>query len=184
MSDEVWKPIEGFEGMYEVSNKGRVKSLFRHTSYKNQFGTITILPIKEKLLKCNPCNVDYPRVRLLKDGVTTEIHVHRLVAKAFLDNPDNHNYVNHLDNNKLNNNVENLEWCSQSRNCHHAFDIGANHHGIKHWLSKLSEKQVREIRYRLKTENISQRKLAKEYNVSSTTIRMIAIGKTWRRLSD
>lgn len=182
--EEIWKPVPEFE-WYEVSNFGKVRSITRQVLRKatptRKEGYITF---QGRLLSCTPCIVGYPRVTLRNYKETKDIHVHRLVASVFLENPDDYTYVNHLDNNKLNNKVDNLEWCSQSLNCLHAFDIGANDHGIKHWKHKFTEDEVREIRHRLKTEKISRSKLAREYNVSPTAIRMIAIGKNWRRLLD
>lgn len=101
MKIEIWKPVVGYEGLYEVSNWGRVKSL--------KFG-------KELILK--PCtnNCGYLHVVLSKNNKQKNFYVHRLVAQAFLPNPHNYPCVNHKDENPLNNNVENLEWCTYEYN--------------------------------------------------------------------
>lgn len=97
---EEWRPIPGYEGMYEVSNYGRVKS------YKQQ---------KERIL--SPCNRrGYYYVELCKDGKEKRYHVHRLVTTAFIPNPNNLPEVNHKDEDKGNNHVTNLEWCDRSYN--------------------------------------------------------------------
>ena len=102
MSVEIWKPVVGFEGLYEVSNFGRVKSLKRNTA-------------TDRLLK--PHNTKkYLQVCLCKNGVKADKLIHRLVAEAFIPNPDNLPEVNHKDENKLNNAVSNLEWISQIGN--------------------------------------------------------------------
>ena len=103
--EEVWKPITGYEGLYEVSSLGRIKSLnYNHTG-------------KEKILKICKDGRGYLCANLCKDGKAKNHAIHRLVAKAFLPNPDNLPQVNHKDENKENNKVENLEWCSRSYNC-------------------------------------------------------------------
>ena len=96
---EIWKDIEGYEGLYQVSNMGRVKSL--------KFG-------KERIL--NPSKNRYVIVTLSKDNKTNYFQVHRLVAKAFIPNPHNLPQVNHRNEDKTDNRVDNLEWCSAKYN--------------------------------------------------------------------
>ena len=101
MKKEYWKPVVGYEGHYQVSNFGRVKSI--------KFG-------KERILKPGTNKYGYLLVMLCKDGKVKGFTVHRLVAEAFLPNPHNYPCVNHKDENKQNNNVSNLEWCSAQYN--------------------------------------------------------------------
>lgn len=114
MTTEIWKDIQGYEGIYQVSNLGRVKSLPRYIP-DNPLGSRS----KELILKpdvvTNP-TTKYKRVTLSKKGVTQRIFIHRLVASAFIPNPDNKPYVNHIDNNGENNQVTNLEWVTGSEN--------------------------------------------------------------------
>lgn len=114
--DEIWRPIAGYEGYYEVSNHGRVRSLFRVVQHGNR--TITI---SEKILKSS-FRDGYEFVGVSKLGKTTTIDVHRLVASAFVDNPDPSLFteVNHKDRNKRNNRPENLEWVTHVQNVEHA----------------------------------------------------------------
>ena len=121
LQGEVWKSVVGYEGIYEVSNMGRVKSIARICAHKH--GQCRR---KETLMKLTPCGKGvlrhsnkYRQVRLTKNGVSKLIPVHRLVAMAFLPNPHNLPQVNHKDENPSNNNVENLEWCDAKYNCNY-----------------------------------------------------------------
>ena len=121
-SNEIWKPIKGFEGLYEVSNTGLVKALPRW-KINNRGKQLT----KEKLLKFNDFSTDYLRVPLTdKNHIKKYYLVHRLVAMAFIPNEKDLPQVNHIDGNKLNNNVENLEWCTREDNIKHAYKMGLN----------------------------------------------------------
>ena len=101
MAEEIWCPIKGYEGLYEVSDQGRVKSL--------KFG-------KERILKSVRDKDGYLLVCLCKNREKKMCKIHRLVAQAFIQNPDNLQEVNHKDENKTNNYVQNLEWCDQKYN--------------------------------------------------------------------
>ena len=111
---EIWKPILGYEGLYEISNKARVKSLSRIVSCRNKFESL----LPEKLLK-QGCTRGYFHVSLAKDSVNKIFKIHRLVATAFIPNPENKYTVNHKDLNSRNNLVENLEWNTSLENTHH-----------------------------------------------------------------
>lgn len=106
--NEVWKDIEGYEDSYKVSNLGRVKSLDRIDALGHRR--------KGKILAITLATNGYRKIGLMKDGNTKNHSVHRLVAKAFLDNSSNLPQVNHKDEDKTNNVVSNLEWCTQSYN--------------------------------------------------------------------
>lgn len=118
MDIEIWKPIKGYEGKYEVSNLGRVKSLNRCINSISGYHKSKI--IKERILKLITQKPGYYNVSL--EG--KKYLVHRLVAKAFIDNPKKYGCVNHKDGNKKNNLPENLEWCDKYINNNHAFNIG------------------------------------------------------------
>lgn len=115
----MWKEVKGYEGLYQISDTGLVRSLHRTVLNKNGKPQNYL----GKLLKPDTYkmpNSSYQRVTLSKEGITKRFLVHRLVAEAFIPNPQNKEHVNHIDNNGLNNSVENLEWCSHSENMLHA----------------------------------------------------------------
>lgn len=116
---ETWKPIEGYESSYEVSDLGRVRSLDRFTPTWN--GQV----FKKGVIKTLKEDKDgYYKVWLSKESKKTSYFVHRLVAKAFIPNSEGLPVVNHIDGNKKNNVPENLEWCTVSYNTAHAFRVG------------------------------------------------------------
>ena len=108
---EKWKDIKNYEGLYQISNLGRVKRI----KFINKMAIIN----REKILKNIKNNHDYYIVRLCKNNKCKIYQVHRLVAEAFIPNPNNLPQVNHKDENKLNNNINNLEWCSSKYNCNY-----------------------------------------------------------------
>ena len=121
--NEIWKDIEGYEGLYQVSNLGRVRSLNRITNGK--FGNRSLCLRKGRILKPRKISL-YTGVYLSKNGHVKNYTIHRLVAQAFIPNPQNKLEVNHIDGNKLNNKVDNLEWATRSENEQHAYRTGLN----------------------------------------------------------
>ena len=118
MKKEIWKIINGYEN-YMISSFGRVKSLDRYVRGKNN----SIYIKKGKLLKLYTDKDGYQTVMLYHNNKKKLLKVHRLVAEAFLDNPNNLSQVNHKDENKLNNSVENLEWCDAKYNVNYGTAI-------------------------------------------------------------
>ncbi len=114
---EIWKDIKGYEGLYQVSNYGRVKSLARVV--KSRWGTDK--PLTERPVREIVDSLGYSRLSLSKGGVVKAHKIHRLVAEAFLQGEG---HINHIDGNKQNNHVSNLEFCTQQENNIHAHETG------------------------------------------------------------
>ena len=121
--EEEWRDVIGFEGHYQVSNKGNVRSMDRYVGYKIK-GKIRIAKSAIKIPHIN--RGGYYQVNLFKDGKYKTKVVHRMVAEAFIENIGEKDQVNHIDGNKTNNNVENLEWCTNSENAFHSSHILKN----------------------------------------------------------
>lgn len=118
--EEIWKDVVGYEGLYQVSNIGRVKSLDMILPYERHNKKATRIR-RGKLLTFSKTNSGYLRVIMANNGIHKLILVHRLVAQAFIPNQLNKREVNHINGNKTDNRVENLEWVSSSENKIHAF---------------------------------------------------------------
>lgn len=162
---EVWKDIEGFEGCYQISNKGRVKSLARRCG--------TVLK-KETIRKLSYTHDGYTKIRLIGNGKDVTTRIHRLVAKAFITNIENKETVNHKDGNKRNNCIENLEWMDRKEQLYHAYENGFKESAIGELnvRAKLTASQVEEIRrtYKYGSRKYSSTKLGEKFNVSHRTI--------------
>ena len=165
---EKWKPITGYEGIYSISTYGRVRSHRRK-----------IILTLEKM------KLGYERAGLNYKGKRERILVHVLVATEFIKKPEWATEVNHIDGIKDNNYTNNLEWSTRSKNLLHAFEIGliTPLRGSKNPISKLTEKDVIEIKNALKTPypriNID---LGKKYGVVPEAIMAIKSGKNWKHI--
>jgi hypothetical protein len=171
---ERWLPCPGYEGLYEVSNLGRVRSLHFEPPRILKFGTD---------------QTDYPIVALSKNGsiknggTRKTFTVHRLVAIAFHGHKRNalHNEVAHLDGNRKNASADNLKWVSKVENMSHKLLHGTDHRGSKHPHAILNEGQVIRI-LDLLVEGYSCNELAKQFGVKGSTIDCILKGKNWRHV--
>lgn len=175
---EIWKDIEGYEGIYKVSNDGKIKGLARLIA-KNKKGERML---KEIIMVQTNNRKGYPLVGLSKKGTKKTLSVHRLVAITFIPNPENKPQVNHINGDKTDNRVENLEWCTGSENIKHAFKNGLMTaiSGDNCVSSKLTIDQAKEIKYGHK--GMSHRDIAKIYGIAHVQISSIRLGKTWKHI--
>lgn len=173
------KPIKDLENLYEVDTLGNIYSL-----PKVRKTPTTEFVTKERVLKPYKNSWGYLLVDLRKDNKRYLKCVHRLVAETFIPNPENKAQVNHKDGNKLNNNIENLEWCTCSENQQHAFDTGLKPKNDKHPFSKLTNDDVRYIKknYKHNKRGFGIRALAKKFNVCDSTIRQIIVGISYKNI--
>lgn len=172
---EIWRPIKGYEGIYEISHLGRIKSLSRFT-YQNHW-------IKEKILSPSIC-CGYLVAGLSKNGITKCYKYHRLLAIAFIPNPNSLPQINHKDGDKQNNNLENLEWCDCQHNVKHAFANGLKFGAV--WskekrisVGKYSLKLANKIRSDYQTNLYTHRELSIKYCVSRTTVGQILLNRVY-----
>ena len=173
--------------MYQVSNFGNIRSLDRIVKKTNEISYIR---------KGKPCiqsknNLGYMTVGLTVNNVKVNKYVHRLVAEAFIPNPNNYPQVNHIDCDKTDNRIHNLEWCTNSQNQIHATKNGLNklhlyrvaYSGEENGRSLLTKEQVLEIKQKYIPYKYSAKKLSKEYNVSESCITHILNNTSWKKIS-
>jgi len=161
--NERWKSIKGYEGIYEVSDCGNLRN--------EKTGKV--------LLKKN--SKGYLAIDLYKNGERKSLKVHRLVAQAFIKNPDNLPQVNHVDGKKMNNYRSNLEWNSPKQNVRHSLLTGSFPIGERNGGSVLKETEVKQIRS-LSREGADHKDLSKIFKVSRKTIFSVVHHLTWKHI--
>ncbi|HRZ18590.1 MAG TPA: NUMOD4 domain-containing protein [Methanofastidiosum sp.] len=135
--EETWKDIPSYEGMYQASSLGRIKSLERISLCAMPNGGIAHRRIKEKILKPYVIKSGYQVVSLSKEGKIKDFLVHRLIAQTFISNPNNKIWINHKNGIKKDNMINNLEWCNPSENIIHAYNNHLMKKGSEHKDAKV-----------------------------------------------
>ena len=160
---EIWKPIKNYEGLYEVSSLGNIRSLDRFINGKG--GSVRLKKGELKAISINTHG--YAIVSLYKNNARKTVQVHRVVAEAFIPNLNNYLEVNHKDENKLNNTVNNLEWCTRSYNCKYS-KIGST-----------NAKPVVELDSNCKVIKVfsSVKEVCETYNLSNGGVSDVCTGK-------
>lgn len=164
---EEWKDIEGYNGVYQVSSLGNVRTFSRW-------------PGKGRLLKPQTTKKGYRSVRLYCGASFKFITIHRLVAKAFIINTELKPQVNHINGNRADNRVENLEWVTGSENVQHSIKNFGKYFGEAHSKALIKESQVIEMR-KLHAEKMPVRDIATKFNINWNTLRTILYGYKWKR---
>lgn len=169
LADEIWADITGYEGEYQISSYGRVKSFYLG---------------KEHILKPEQNGHGYLSVRLSKNGSHKHFYIHIMVARAFIPNPENKPEVNHRDGIKFNCHVSNLEWATHSENGKHAFQNGLRRHktGEDNWKSHMKNADARYCREVCipGDKEFGIKALAEKFSVSYDCMRGIIRGKTYK----
>lgn len=173
MEQELWMPIKGYEGLYAVSNKGRIKS-FNISNYRNR--ELIMSPILHK--------TGYEIIGLTKKGKQRLFRLHRLVALHFCKKEDGCNVVNHLNGVKTDNKSENLEWTTVSGNTKHSFKMGLQKPrvGEESTSAILSKKEILEIRSKYEAGGYTHLELSNIFCVSRTNISLIVNRKRWSHI--
>lgn len=177
---EEWKEIPGFEGYYEASNLGRIRSLDRYITLDGRWGKYTRFKPGKVMTPKFDGKRSYLMVMLSKDCQKKKYLVHRLVAMTFLKNPNGFSEINHKDEDKTNNSVANLEWCTHKYNSNYGKRKYSSH-GENNSQNKFSEEMIRKIKseYIKGDPEFGTVGLAKKYNVSPSHISSIIHGRRW-----
>lgn len=184
---ESWKDIYGYEGSYQVSNTGKVKSLFRRVpSFPGTNKIPSTRIVHEKVLKQSPISSKGKYFTVKLSG--KKYLVHRLIAEAFIPNPENKPYINHKDSNRHNNSIDNLEWVTHYENIQHAWNNGAYDRritrkaGFKSERRLLDDTQVRVIKNILNNKECSCIELSEYFKVKRHVIYNIMEDKTYTEI--
>lgn len=172
INSEVWKDVNGYSGIYQISDNGRVKSIGRIKKFSKYNPNVTL---HEKIMVTHLDSGGYPYISLLKDGVRKRHRIHKLVASHFIDNYQSGIDVNHIDGVKTNNNISNLENISRSGNIKHAYSMGLRKRGIK-----LSQNDVYAIKHKI--HGVPQRLIADAFNIFQTTVSDIRRNRIWKEV--
>jgi len=177
---EKWVDVVGFETLYQVSNLGKIRSVDRSYIKNGNRGSTYLHHLKGKPIKPKLTKFGYYGVGLVDGcGGRKHLRVNRLVALAFIPNPDNLPEVHHKDHNKINNCVDNLEWVTKSKNIREAILAGKHHGGfkraLKHHIGKLSYEDVSSITELIKV--MSNAEIADRYKISRGHVSTIVHGK-------
>ena len=175
---EIWKDVVGYEGLYEVSNIGNVRSVAHDVVLGGQRAGV-IHHVRAKMRKLQRRYDGYVGIKLIRDSVLSDFLVHRLVASAFIENAKNLPEVNHKNSDRTDNRVENLEWVTAKDNVAHSTREGSAH-GERKGCSKLKDDDIIDIKFLL-SYGVTNADIGRLYGVKPHTISVIKHGKTWKR---
>ena len=184
---EVWKDVIDYEGYYQVSNLGRVRSVDREVYYRGG----RVKKIKGNIMKLGLSKNGYPQLTIYKKGKQKSCRVHRLVANAFIPNDEDKPMVNHINGIKTDNRLENLEWCTAKENSNHAYEIGLINEdtqnppkGEECHLSVLTEKEAKEIYELAHNSKMTMREIGEIYNITLSGVSGIKQKRIWKHIHE
>lgn len=181
--EEIWKDVQEFENNFQISNFGRLRSVARRINSSVQPCGFRIN--KPRIILSQDNGKGYQQYYVKFNNIRIMKYAHRLVAQYFLDNPDQKAEVNHIDGDKANNHVSNLEWNTLQENRNHAVDNNLMCKGEKSYQAKLSEKKVLAIRRLFRINpNFNKSQTARKLNVRDTTIHKIINNQIWKHLKE
>jgi len=181
MKDEVWKSVVGFEGIYEVSNLSRVRSVDRFVEYRSDAKKSGGKFIRGVLMSPRKNRSGHWNVSLARNNKYVKRCIHRIMAEAHIPNPNDLPCALHIDDDKNNNHISNIYWGTHAQNGKDMIENGTVSRGSKHKPSKLTEEQVLDIRKCLEKGD-SGEVIAERYNVEKSTISCIKNRKTWKHI--
>lgn len=170
-----WKDIRGYEGIYQIASNGDIKSLDRMDAAGRK--------LTGKPKKTMTSNIGYIRVALTRECISNVFLVHRLVAESFIPNHDNKTQVNHIDGNKANNDISNLEWVTASENIRHAVTTGLRvaARGSTHGNASMDEFKVRLVKSMIQ-EGMGDTKIARSLEITRNAVKEIRANRTWKHI--
>jgi hypothetical protein len=178
--DREWFPVAGYEGQLEITRQGNVRRCRRVV--RSRYNSTRVLPTR--VMRPFVLNSGYPAVQIKRGSKRKNLLVHRMLAEAFIPNPSGKPCINHIDGNKANFDLSNLEWVTHQENIRHAIATGlmtppASGPGDQSPAAKLNWEKVREIRASLAAGR-TQESLAKRFGITKGAIGFIARNETWR----
>lgn len=174
MNDIIWLPIPGYEGIYEASNQGDIRSV-DHITDQGQIS-------RGRVLKQIKTYHGYLQVAMCKNGKPKTVRVHRQILAAFVGLSDSP--VNHKDGDKTNNQLSNLEYVTPTQNIQHAIAMGLMDNRGENGVSFLTNSQMIEIKELLKNSSLSQKRIAEMFGMAQPSVSQINTGKRWQWLGD
>ena len=180
MKNIIWKPVKGYEDYYEVSDQGEIRTIERYVELPSHR-----YMKKQKMLTQFDDGRGYKHVKLYDGkGNPKSFTVHKIVAITFIENFNNYIEVNHIDHEKHNNCVDNLEWTTRSENIKHSYRMRdpKTYKGSGNKNSKLTEEEVTQMRKEYETGKFTYKKLAEKYSVGITLVGYIVKNQVWKHV--